>query len=315
VYYSLFYASKSSYFTTILTTTKIDMHSGNLLIITAAIGFGLNPMLAQLLMGDGLSPLLVTLYRFLLPALVLVPWLRLQREEYTEGLIMFAFGMANGLAMLAYFSALSQIPVAQAIFIYYSYPVISLLVGWGLYGKQPTTNRIISAGLIIIAASLVFQPQQPLATQESSQWLATLACFLAPLVFAITIHYWSQPRKPLAPLQRMRCGLLGHMVVLVPLAIISQPMIWLPQSNAGYVWIIALAGLATSLPQLLFTLGAPKVGAEKTSIAGALELVVALMCGTVVLGNDLNHSQIVAMILILMAMQIRHPHQLRPAVT
>jgi len=287
------------------------MHSGNLFIITAAIGFGLNPMLAQLLMGDGLNPQLVTLYRFLLPALVLMPWLRLKKSEYTEGLIMFAFGMANGVAMLAYFSALSQIPVAQAIFIYYSYPVISLLVGWGLYGKKPTTNRVISAGLIIIAASLVFQPQQ----LDARQWLPTLTCFLAPLVFALTIHYWSQPRNPLAPLQRMRCGLLGHMVILVPLAIISQPAVWLPQSNVGYVWIIALAGLATSLPQFLFTLGAPKVGAEKTSIAGALELVIALICGTVVLGNGLNHSQIVAMILILMAMQIRQPNNLTPAVT
>jgi drug/metabolite transporter (DMT)-like permease len=287
------------------------MHSGNLFIITAAIGFGLNPMLAQLLMGDGLNPQLVTLYRFLLPALVLMPWLRIKKSEYTEGLIMFAFGMANGVAMLAYFSALSQIPVAQAIFIYYSYPVISLLVGWGLYGKKPTTNRVISAGLIIIAASLVFQPQQ----LDARQWLPTLTCFLAPLVFALTIHYWSQPRNPLAPLQRMRCGLLGHMVILVPLAIISQPAVWLPQSNVGYVWIIALAGLATSLPQFLFTLGAPKVGAEKTSIAGALELVIALICGTVVLGNGLNHSQIVAMILILMAMQIRQPNNLTPAVT
>lgn len=287
------------------------MNSGNLFIITAAIGFGLNPMLAQLLMGDGLSPQLVTLYRFLLPALVLMPWLRLKRTEYKEGLVMFGFGMANGVAMLAYFSALSQIPVTQAIFIYYSYPVISLLVGWGLYGKKPTTNHMISAGLIIIAASLVFQPQQ----LDAGQWLPTLSCFLAPLVFALTIHYWSHPRKPLAPLQRMRCGLLGHMLVLVPLAIISQPTVWLPQSNVGYVWVIALAGLATSLPQLLFTIGAPKVGAEKTSIAGALELVVALIGGTIVLGNGLDHGQIVAMILILMAMQIRHPHSLTPAVT
>jgi len=73
------------------------------------------------------------------------------------------------------------------------------------------------------------------------------------------------------------------------------------------VWVIALAGLATTLPQFLFTLGAPKVGAEQTSIAGALELVVALVCGTVVLGGSLNYLQCVAMALILMAMQIRHP--------
>lgn len=279
------------------------MRSGHLLIIIAAIGFGLNPMLAQVLMGDGLSAELVTLYRYFLPALVLVPWLRLDKTEYTEGLVMFVFGMANGVAMLAYISALSNIPVTQAIFIYYSYPVMSLLVGWGLYCKRPTTNQVISAVLIIVAASLVFQPQQ-LATH---QWLPTLSCFLAPLVFALTIHYWAKPRKPLAPMQRMRCGLLGHVLVLLPLAIMSQPSVWAPQSLEGYVWVIALAGLATTLPQFLFTLGAPKVGAEQTSIAGALELVVAVVCGTVVLGGSLNYLQCVAMALILMAMQIRHP--------
>ena len=165
------------------------MRSGHLLIIIAAIGFGLNPMLAQVLMGDGLSAELVTLYRYFLPALVLVPWLRLDKTEYTEGLVMFVFGMANGVAMLAYISALSNIPVTQAIFIYYSYPVMSLVVGWGLYCKRPTTNQVISAVLIIVAASLVFQPQQ-LATH---QWLPTLSCFLAPLVFALTIHYWAKP--------------------------------------------------------------------------------------------------------------------------
>ena len=280
--------------------------SGNLLIIAAAIGFGLNPMLAQLLMAEGLNPQLVSLYRFALPALILVPWLRLQTHEYTEALRMFVFGIFNGLAMLAYFNAMVHIPVTLAIFIYYSYPVISLLVGWLFYGKRPTPNRIISALLIIVAASLVFEPQ----ALKSEQWLPLLSCFLAPLMFALSIHYWSSPRRPLAPLQRMRCGLLGHIAVLLPLAIISQPITWLPQSSSGYLWLIALGGLATSLPQYLFTLGAPKAGAEQTSIAGAIELVVALVCGTLILGGSLNQNQVCAMLLVLMAMQIRHPERL-----
>ena len=158
--------------------------------------------------------------------------------------------------------------------------------------------------LIIIAASLVFQP----GVVTAGQWLPLLGCFLAPLVFAISIHYWSNPRQALAPLQRMRCGLLGHIVVLLPLALLSQPTTWVPASNSGYLWLIALGGLATSLPQYLFTVGAPKVGAEKTSIAGAIELVVALVCSTLVLGGGLDQYQICAMLLVIMAMLIRHPH-------
>jgi len=280
------------------------MYSGQLLIITAAIGFGLNPMLAQLLMSEGLSPQLVSLYRFAMPALLLLPWLRLARTEYTEGLIMLIFGIANGLAMLAYFYAMTQVPITLAIFIYYSYPVMSLLVGWFIDGKRPTPNRSISALLIIIAASLVFKP----SVFAADQWLPLLGCLLAPLVFAVSIHYWSNPRQALAPLQRIRCGLLGHLVVLLPLALLSQPTTWLPLSNSGYLWIIALGCLATSLPQYLFTLGAPKAGPEKTSIAGAIELVVALLCGTVILGGVLDQYQICAMLLVIMAMLIRHPH-------
>jgi drug/metabolite transporter (DMT)-like permease len=280
------------------------MNSGQLLVITAAIGFGLNPMLAQLLLADGLSPLLVSLYRFAIPALILMPWLRLDRTEYAEGLIMLVFGIANGLAMLAYFYAMTRVPITLAIFIYYSYPVMSLLVGWLVYGKRPTPNRTISALLIIIAASLACKP----SVFAADQWLPLLGCFLAPLVFAISIHYWSNPRQALAPLQRMRCGLLGHLIVLLPLAVLSQPTTWLPASNSGYLWLIALGGLATSLPQYLFTLGAPKVGPEKTSIAGAIELVVALLCGTVILGGVLDQYQTCAMLLVILAMLIRHPH-------
>ena len=277
------------------------LNSGLLLVMAAAFGFGLNPMLAQLLYGLGFDAQVVTLYRFLLPALLLLPMLRIRAGEWPEAMRMFALGMGNAVAMLAYFNAIQTIDPAKAIFIYYTYPVFSLLLGWLLWGKRPSRNGLVAGALIMVAVSLVLNPKQ---SSEDSLWVVA-SVFLAPLMVAILIQYLARPRAPIATLQRLNMSQLGHMLILLPLALWAQPEQWLPVSWEGAVWLVALAVFASSLPQFLMTIGVAKIGSDRTAIAGSLELVVAMLAGTLVFGQVLTQGQITAMLLVMLAMTIR----------
>ena len=46
--------------------------AGSALVLMAAIGFGLNPLFARLLYAEGLGAEMVTLYRFIVPAFLLL---------------------------------------------------------------------------------------------------------------------------------------------------------------------------------------------------------------------------------------------------
>lgn len=277
------------------------LNSGLLLVMAAAFGFGLNPMLAQLLYGLGFDAQVVTLYRFLLPTLMLLPLLRIRRGDWREAMRMFVLGMGNAVAMLAYFNAIQTIDPAKAIFIYYTYPIFSLLLGWLLWGKRPSRNGMVAGALIMVAVSLVLNPKQG---SDDSLWVVA-SVFLAPLMVAILIQYLAQPKSPMATLQRLNMSQLGHMLVLLPLTLWSQPQQWLPVSWEGAVWLIALAVFASSLPQFLMTIGVARLGSDRTAIAGSLELVVAMLAGTLVFGQALTQGQVTAMLLVILAMAIR----------
>lgn len=275
--------------------------TGMWLIIASACGFGLNPMLAQLLYGLGFDFQVVTLYRFLIPAVLLLPMLRIKSVELGEAGRMFAFGVANALAMLAYFNAIQTIEPAQAIFVYYTYPIFSLLVGWLVWGKKPRRNGVVAGALILLAASMVLAPGQ----LPAEHYWVLASTFFAPLVVASLIQYLAKPKQSLAVTQRINMSLLGHMLVLLPVVIWHGPEQWLPVTWQGGVWLIALAVFASTLPQYLMTLGVAKVGSDRTAIAGSAEMVVAMISGTLVFGNALNQAQITAMLLVVIAMSIR----------
>ncbi len=277
------------------------LNSGLLLVMAAACGFGLNPMLAQLLYGLGFDAQVVTLYRFLLPSLVLLPFLRLRLGDWPEAGRMLVLGMSNAVAMLAYFNAMQTIDPAKAIFIYYTYPIFSLLVGWLIWGKRPSRNGFVAAAMILVAVSLVLNPGQ---SSKHDVWVIA-SVFLAPLMVAFLIQYLAQPKRPMSGLQRLNMSQLGHMMVLLPLTIWTAPEKWLPVAWEGAVWLVALAVFASSLPQFLMTIGVAKLGSDRTAVAGSLELVVAMLAGTLVFGQHLTQAQLTAMLLVILAMAIR----------
>ena len=214
--------------------------NGPTMVLAAAIGFGLNPMFAQLMYAQGFAAEMVSLYRFILPAILLSFYLRTPRCEWPEALRMVLLGIVSGVAVFVYFHALNSISVAMAILIYYTYPLFSVLVGWVVFRRQPTMNALMSAALVLVAISLVVD----FDALSSDSKLTVFMCFLAPLVFAIQIQYLSKPKRIMPIMRRLGWSTLGHVAVLLPVAIWLAPVVVLPHSWAGLWAILGLSILA-----------------------------------------------------------------------
>lgn len=275
--------------------------NGQYLVLMAAFFYGLNPFFAQLLFKDGLGPEMVSLYRFILPVVFFAFFLRTPRQNWSEAGRTLLLGIGSGISIFAYFHALDTLPAATAILIYYTYPVFSVLIGWAVFSRAPSQNSLISAALVAIAASLTVRPE----VIPADALLSVAGCFLAPLAVAMQVQYLSNPRKNLPTTNRMAWITIGHIVVLLPIALWMAPTQVLPVSTIGFLSVLGVAVLAAALPQVLFMVGAPRSCADKNALVGALELVVALLTGAILLGQQLGRLEVTAMVLIGLALFVK----------
>jgi len=283
--------------------TTDRLHLGTVLVLLAATGFGLNPLFARLLYAEGIGAEVATFYRFAIPALILLPLVvaRLRPGDGPEALRMALLGMVNAVGTLAYFHAIAVVPVSTAILIYYTYPVFSVLVGWIAWRRRPSREAVTAALLVLVAASLVVRP----AGIAPGQGWAVAACFLAPFAFAAIIQYLAAPVAPMGPVRRLGTSMLGHVAVLAPVLLVIDAGPLMPATPAGLSAMAGIALAAALIPQMLFTLGAPLAGADRTAVAGAGEMVVAMLVGVAVFGDRLGQQEITAMVLIAIALTLR----------
>lgn len=280
--------------------------SGPTMVLLSAIGFGFNPLFAQILFAQGLNTEIVTLYRFILPAILLSFYLPTPAHLWPEVSRMLMIGFANALGVFAYFHALQTLTASTAILIYYTYPFFSLLIGVLIFKRELTINALLSATLVLIAASLVIDPD---TLSMQSKW-ALIGCFFAPMIFAFQIQYLAKPKQNLTAPCRIAWGTMGHLIVLIPLAIFSSPAVLFPQAVSGWWTLMGLAFLAAALPQYLFVRGAIKTKPESIAIFGSAELVVAMLSCAILLNQSLTRLDITAMLLVIVALCIRHPKPL-----
>ncbi|WP_271274073.1 DMT family transporter [Aliamphritea hakodatensis] len=281
--------------------SNVSQLAGPMMIFASACGFGLNPLFVQFLAQEGFDTLATTFYRFAIPGLICAGFLPLARALWPEAGRMLGLGMLNGIGAYCYFDALQTIPVSLAILIYYTYPVFCVIIGWGWRKRRPCRNASLAAMLILIAVSLVATPE----TLRGVPVSAMLSCAIAPLIFAAHIQYLAKPAQHIPATGRIAWSSAGHLVILVPMMLLSPPEQLLPHSVSGLYGLLGIAIIAATIPQFMFLAGVKRTAPEQVAIIGASELIIAMLTGTWFMQQPLGQPEITAMLLICIALMIR----------
>lgn len=276
------------------------------MLLGAAIGFGLGPMLAQLLLLQGFTPEVIALFRFAIPLLIMLPFLRNFSWTDPEYQRTMAVGSLMGCGMLAHLYSFSWLPASTVIQIYYTYSLFAIGLGWALFRQPATQNRLISAGLIVIAVYLMLDPS---SFEEQPLWALPLS-FLAPVSYALLLNYFAKPKSPLLSSQRMGACAIGHLIVLLPIIVWQMPVQIMPATTEQATLVIALGLLAATLPQYLFARGSLTTGVERLTTIGSMEIIFALLFGVLFMSHEVGRLDITAVGLIILAGLIRlEPHK------
>ena len=277
---------------------------GLALMVGAAVGFGLNPLFARYAYAGGLTPEGAALYRFAIPALMLLPLGLAARPHPRAALVAAALGASMGLGVAAYFRALAVLPVALPALVYFTYPAFTLLLGRLLFGERIAPRAAGACACVLLACALVLAPGH----LDAGQVGALLLCLAAPIAYALLLHGFTRWLAPLSVAARAAFTLGGAALVLAPALLLARGAAGLvPAAGVGWAGIAGLATVCSLLPQLATTLAVPMIGAGAAAIAGSTELATTLAVGWLVLGEPVTAPAAAGVALILAAQWLGRP--------
>jgi drug/metabolite transporter (DMT)-like permease len=233
------------------------------LVVLACFCFGTIPFFARSLSDAGMAPYAVAFYRYGLSAIILLPiLLRLPAAQLKTVLWGLLSGVSVGLGWVGFVSALKTVPVTTVGVLYMTYPVFTILIGW-LWFRDKTSRRGICGALMVIMAALLASSP---AAVEPRHLPAMLISLTAPISFG-----------------------LGAPGTVLP----QQPGDW---------WLIAGLALGTALlPQWIYSVFAPEIGAARSAVAGSVELPTMFLVGWFLLGENIGIAQWLACLLVTLA--------------
>lgn len=268
--------------------------------VLAAIGFGMVPFFAKNLTDGGMAAPAVAFYRYALVALALSPFLLLEPGVRSASLWGVLCGAAMGVGWTGYVRALESVPVSTAGVLYMTYPMFTVLIAW-LWFRQHPGLRSIAASLIVLAAAVVATTP---AVTGSGEFSALLFALSAPVSFGFAINVLVSKLSSIPPLSRIACVATGAVLGLLPLMVSLEPERLLPASLMDWWMIVGIAVVTALIPQFLYAVSAPRIGAAKSAMAGSAELPTMFLVGWLAFGETIGSAQLVAAFMVLIAVAI-----------
>lgn len=266
------------------------------LVALGAIGFGLMPLFARTAYADGLSALSLLSWRFAIAFACLLPFLpRLLAAKSDTAIAVLAGAGYMGINLF-YFLALERLTVALTVLILFTYPLFTILIGWLGFREKLTWQNAAAAIMVLLAAILILAPA---GFGDQVDPVGVGMAFVPPAAYALFVHIAAKRLSKMTIPVRLGGVFLGGLMAMVALGLIMEGGIAAPASAAGWGAAIALALLSTVFALGLLLYGAPIAGAERSAVAGATELVTALIVGALAYGEKLDATTLAGAMLII----------------
>lgn len=280
-------------------------------VLFASICFGFVPYFSRGLTDQGLAPYAVAFYRYILAAIVLLPALLMHRSEWREILWGMVAGGVMGLGWVGYVTALETVPASTVGVLYMTYPVFTIAIAWVLFSDQPTQRSLVAAGLIVVAAIIAGSP----ASVPVDQIPTLLISLAAPFGFGFGICVLVHRLSRIAPLARIASVSLGSVIGLAPLILSSEVGEILPKGGNDWVLIVGIGLVTALIPQLIYTICSPIIGATRTAVVGSIELPTMFAVGAFAFGEVITGAQALACALVIGAIALTQSRSTRTVTT
>jgi drug/metabolite transporter (DMT)-like permease len=269
---------------------------GTLAILGSSLGYGALAILAKLALGRGVGVVPLLAWRFLIAAAVLWPIVvagRLGVPGRARAGGVAALGILYAGNALAFMTGLERIPAALASLIFFTYPVVTVLLARVWIGEPLTSRRIVSLAAASLGCALIIG--QGVTTLEPLGIAFVLLAVVLIAAFIVRSHATLARVPPL--------GAIALLMTTTAIALtgigLARGGLAVPTDPRTLSLLAMLGVLSTAIPVTLFLLGIQWIGPARAAIFSTVEPLVTVALAAMVLGERLSPLQTMGGALIL----------------
>ncbi|MEE1920969.1 DMT family transporter [Pseudomonas sp. 148P] len=270
------------------------------LLALLACSFAGNHIAARFAFDDGTGVLLAILCRSGITLLVLAGLLAWQRQPLALPAGTLRWQLLLGLLIatqsLCLYSAVARIPVALALLVGNTFPMLLALLSWALGGPRPTGRTVLFMGLILCGLVLALDVPARLADSSSANphWtLGVSLAFCAACAFAcalwITDHKLAALRGPVRSL--LTLVIVFSSMLLAGMSGVMPAGLSAPGSGTGWLALASLVVLYGVAFTLLFVC-VPRLNMAQNAPVMNIEPIATLLLGWALLDQHLSGLQL-----------------------
>ncbi len=276
-------------------------HIAVLMLVLLACAFAGNHIAARFAFDDGTGLLLAILCRSGVAMTVLTGLVLWQRQPLAlppgSRRWQLLLGLLIATQSLCLYSAVARIPVALALLVGNTFPIVLALLTWALGGGAPSRRNALLMGLILVGLVFALDVPARLAASEGAgpEWtLGVGLAFCAACAFACAL--WITDHR-LAGLRGPVRSMLTLMIVFASMAIAGASGLVPggmspPSSPAGWVALGALVLLYGTAFSVLFV-SVPRLNMPQNAPVMNVEPIATLLFGWVLLDQVLGGMQLI----------------------
>jgi len=290
----------------------------------SAVTFGFSGPLAKSLMTAGWSPTAAVTARLVLGALVLASfativkpdWLR-EARAHARTVVAYGLIPVAG-AQLCFYSAVAHLPVAVALLVEYSAPILVVGWVWVTTKKAPGRLTLAGAGLAIAGVTLVLDVFSPV-TPSTHVDLVGVAWALGAAVCAACYFVMSdEVTADGSGLNAITLAAGSLLVAAVAIALLGTSGVMhlqftnndamLGGSNVPWlVPVVLMAVVATAIAYPLGISGVARLRPSFASLMGLAEVLFAVLAAWLLLGEAIRPIQAVGGVVVLLGLSLARP--------
>lgn len=271
----------------------------------AAAAYGTNPAFAVPLYGQGMNPVSVLLFRYLmgLPLLAIILLLRgrslsLRKEEMVPTMVL---GVLMAVSSLTLFESYNYMNTGVASTLLFVYPVMVAVMMIMFFHERFSVSTAICLLVMGAGLMLLMKPQGD-GTLSAFGCLLVMVSALTYAIYIVMVNV-SKSVRGIATTKLLFWVLAWGSLVYVAMMFTGSELT-LPTAGWGWVNLGALAVIPTAISLACTTRAIQLIGSTPTAILGALEPVSAVVLSVVVLGQTLTGQDMVGGCLIIVAATI-----------
>ncbi|SDB89876.1 EamA-like transporter family protein [Pelagirhabdus alkalitolerans] len=273
---------------------------GTLLVMLAAVFWGLSGVIGDLLMSNGWDPFVISFYRGAIGFICFLIWFILRYDKnYSYTTRLYVWSIIAGIGVTFNFSLyylgiqLSSITIASTLM--YTAPLFVLLVSFLLGIERSTWFKwgcVVSVlmGIILLTGAYNID-------EMTVSFAGILAGVFAGISYAVFIFSFKKAAKDGSPQVSLTFAFLAFSLILLLFIDRSEALNVLTSSDVG--WFLLLGFLGAGLSFAFFFIGIRWTAPTTASMIAMVEPVTASFIGVIWIGDDLTMVQLIGMTIVL----------------